>query len=146
MAVSPSDIARTIAAVVKNLNNRRVRCAGDAVNCLCRNDAYSALDSQLFLLSMSPLTALRRDERRLSYDCMPAVYVELELRRNGRPIAVVSIDARYDSGVVETHADVKAVYDEEVERRLCSALPNLSACVKKMASVRRRTILAQFLP
>jgi len=59
MAVSPSDIARTIAAVVKNLNNRRVRCAGDAVNCLCRNDAYSALDSQLILL-MPRFPASRR--------------------------------------------------------------------------------------
>jgi len=140
MAVSPSDIASTIVAVVKNLNNRRVRCAGDALSCLCRNDALEALYSQLILLSWSSLTARSRGEYALPHGCMPVVHVEVELYRiGGRPVALASIDARYESGAAEIHADVKEVYDEEVKRRLCEALPNLSACVKK-------TTLAQFVP
>jgi len=97
----------------------------DEVSCLCKSRFYKELD---VLLNINGLSRRRISAKTLPKDCMPVIYSEELIVRNGKPLALLAIKKEVENGIVKMSMDVLKVYNEEVRNVLCQKAPNMSAC------------------
>ena len=130
-------LAKGIVKVTKFLNSIRVRCAEDL--CCCARTLEKAVErrglNEKFEELLAEFGLEVRDvasERLCDTDLI--AYGEWQYLHGDRPVAKAVIRVRHGGGAIGFEADVVEIYDGEVKREVCRAMPSLGACATQISS------------